>query len=193
MYVTPARIEILWEKYTSNVLTLDLVAYDPDFSEIKLLPRYKRMVTWKLVEPLLTPHRRYPDKMTSPFVWKSIASTFSLPLGLLEQFQPLLFGPLDRLRQQSQFWARGKNNYLIACPTIPNVCLFVCWCWCYCFFDSWTKERVERLGFFSFCTLSKLLCQGLVNLLTGSEGLRYPCFKNQIVLSRTNPLQPLLE
>ena len=57
-YVTPAWIEILWEKCTSNVLTLDLVAYDPDFSAIKLLPRYKRMVTWKLVEPLLTPHRR---------------------------------------------------------------------------------------------------------------------------------------
>ena len=58
VYVTPAWIEILWEKCTSNVLTLDLVAYDPDFSAIKLLPRYKRMVTWKLVEPLLTPHRR---------------------------------------------------------------------------------------------------------------------------------------
>ena len=148
VYVTPARIEILWEKCASNVLTLDLGAYDPDFSEIKLLPRYKRMVTWKLVEPLLTPHRRYPDKMTSPFVWKSIASTRSLPLGSLE-YPQFVFGLLDRLRQQSQL-ARGKNNYLIACPTIPNVCLFVCWCWCYCFFDSWTKDRVERLGFFSF-------------------------------------------
>ena len=143
MYVTPARIEILWEKCTSN---LDLVAYHPEFSEITLLPRYKRMVTWKLVEPLLTPHRRYPDKMTSPFVWKSTASTLPLPLGSLEYYQPLLIGLLDRLRQQSQL-AREKNNYLIACPTIPNVCLFVCWCWCYFFFDSWTKERVERLGF----------------------------------------------
>ena len=26
VYVTPARIEITWEKYTSNVLTLELVA-----------------------------------------------------------------------------------------------------------------------------------------------------------------------
>ena len=52
VYVTPARIEITWEKCTSNVLTLELVAWDPVFSAIKLLPRYKRMVTWKLVEPL---------------------------------------------------------------------------------------------------------------------------------------------
>ena len=61
--------------------------------------------------------------MTSPFVWKSIASTFPLPLGSLEYAQTLL-GLLDRLRQQSQL-ARRKNNYLITCPTIPNVCLFV--------------------------------------------------------------------
>ena len=119
MYVTPARIEITWEKCTSNVLTLELVAREPVFSAIKLLPRYKPMVTWKLVEPLLTPHRRYPDKMTSPFVWKSIASTRP------EEYpQVLPLGLLDRLRQQSQL-ARRKNNYLIACPTIPNFCLFV--------------------------------------------------------------------
>ena len=112
-----------------------------------LLPRYKRMVTWKLVEPLLTPHRRYPDKMTSPFVWKSIASTFPLPLGS-EEYPQFVLVLLDRLRQQSQL-ARGKNNYLITCPTIPNVCLFVSWCFRFCFFDSWTEERVERLRFFS--------------------------------------------
>ena len=123
--MTPARIEITWEKCTSNVLTLERVAKDPVFSAIKLLPRYKRIVTRKVVEPLLTPHRRYPDKMTSPFVWKSIASTRSLPLGL-EEYPQLLLGLLDRLRQQLQFpSARKKNNYLIVCPTIPNVCLFV--------------------------------------------------------------------
>ena len=44
-----------------------------------------------------------------------------------------------------------------------------------------------------FCTLYKLLCQGLVNLLNGSEGARYPCFTKQIVVARTNPLRPLLE
>ena len=61
--------------------------------------------------------------MTSPFVWKSIASTRLLPLGSVEYPQYLL-GLLDRLRQQSQL-ARRKNNDLITCPTIPNVCLFV--------------------------------------------------------------------
>ena len=75
VYVTPARIKIPWEKRTSNVLTLELVGYDPVFSDSKVLPRYKRMVTWKLVEPLLTPHKRYPCKITSRLVWKSIAST----------------------------------------------------------------------------------------------------------------------
>ena len=99
------------------------MAKDPAFSAIKLLPRYKRIVTRKVVEPLITPHRRYPDKMTSPFVWKSIASTRSLPLGS-EEYPQLLPGLLDRLRQQLQL-ARKKNNYLIVCPTIPNVCLFV--------------------------------------------------------------------
>ena len=123
MYVTPARIEITPVKCTSNVLTLELIPEDPVFFAIKLLPRYKLMVTRKLAEPLLTPHRRYPDKMTSPFVWKSIASTFPLPLGSLEYPQaPLRL--LYRLRQQSQL-ARRKNNYLIVCSTIPNVCLFV--------------------------------------------------------------------
>ena len=122
MYVTPARIEIAWEKCTSNVLKLERVGKDPVSSAIKLLPRYKRIVTRKVVEPLLTPHRRYPDKMTSPFVWKSIASTFPLALGSEEYLQPLL-GLLDWLRQQSQL-ARRKNNYFIVCPTIPNVCLF---------------------------------------------------------------------
>ena len=87
--------------------------------------------------------------MTSPFVWKSIASTFPLPLGSEEYPQPWP-GLLDRLRQQSQL-ARRKNNDLITWPTISNVCLFVCWCCCCCCccccFNNWTKERVERLRF----------------------------------------------
>ena len=100
------------------------------------------MVTWKLVEPLLTPHRRYPDKMTSPFVWKSIASTRP------EEYpQVLPLGLLDWLRQQSQL-ARRKNNYLMACPTIPNFCFFV-GVVVVVFFDSWTRERVDRFRFFS--------------------------------------------
>ena len=61
--------------------------------------------------------------MTSPFVWKSIASTFPPPLGSEEYPQPWP-GLLDRLRQQSQL-ARRKNNDLITWPTISNVCLFV--------------------------------------------------------------------
>ena len=84
----------------------------PVFSAIKLFPRYKRMVSWKLVEPLLTPHRRYPDKMTSPFVWKSIASTRSLPLEFVEYPQdPSPPELLDPLRQHSQvFNTVGKKK-----------------------------------------------------------------------------------
>ena len=41
--------------------------------------------------------------------------------------------------------------------------------------------------------LSTLLCQDLLNLLVGKGELRYPCFTNQIVVARTNPLWPLLE
>ena len=97
--------------------------------------------------------------MTSPFVWKSIASTRSLPLGSLEYPQLFQLGLLDRLRQQSQL-TRSKNNYLITCSAIPNVCSFVWWCCCYCFFDSWTKERVERLG---FCSLKETLFARCLN------------------------------
>ena len=127
------------------------------------------MVTWKLVEPLLTPHRRYPDRMTSPFVWKSIAST--LPAYL----QVPSLGLLDRLRQQSQL-ARGKN--LIKGQTIPNVNLFVCCCCCCCFY-SWRKERVERFRLFNVKALffvrciTYVLCQGELTQLIGSEGSRY--------------------
>ena len=115
----------------------------------------------------MTPHRRYPDKMTSPFVWKSIASTRSLPLGSVEYPQLPEPGFLDRLRQQSQL-ARRKHNYLNTCPT--NVCLLVGVV--FVVFYSWKKERVERLRF---------------------QPDIYPCFTNQIVVVRKNPLWPLLE
>ena len=118
--------------------------------------------------------------MTSPFVWKSIASTLPLPLGSGE-YPQLWPGLLDRLRQQSQL-ARRKNNYLITCPTIPNGCLFVCWCFCFCFCDSWTKERVERLRFFSLKEPFFVRCLNYsakvcwICSLGVKEQERYPCF-----------------
>ena len=49
-----------------------------------------------------------------------------------------------------------------------------------------------KAPFFVRC-ITYVLCQGELTLLIGSEGARYPCFTNQIVFARTNPLWPLLE